>query len=65
MSDRTITLFESQRKMDTIKRSVKLSKLSVPELRKLNEYPAYNGKELTKYQLIYQIIYNQDCPKIK
>lgn len=48
---------------DQMKEIVRLSKKSIAELRKLNEYPAYNGKELTKYQLIYQIVFKSDCPR--
>lgn len=48
---------------DQMKQIVRLSKKSIAELRELNEYPAYNGKELTKYQLIFQIVFKSDCPK--
>lgn len=50
-------------KMSQIKDVVELGKKSLPELRKLNEYPSYNGKELTKEQLIYQIAFRADAPK--
>lgn len=40
----------------------RLSKKSKSELRKLNPERAYNGKELTKYQLIFQIVFSMDAP---
>ena len=40
----------------------KLSKLSINKLRKLNPERSYNGKELTKYQLIFQIVFLKDAP---
>lgn len=45
-----------------IKEIAILSKKSISQLRKLNPERAYNGKDLTKYQLIYQIIFNMDAP---
>jgi len=46
-----------------LKQIVKLSRKSIKELRKLNPERAYNGRDLTKYQLIYQIIFKADSPK--
>lgn len=42
---------------------IKYSKMSVQRLRKLNKENGrlYNGKELTKYQLIYQLTYLMDA----
>ena len=37
-----------------LKEIAKLSKKTKSELRKLNPERAYNGKDLTKYQLIFQ-----------
>lgn len=45
-----------------LKQIVSLSKKSKGELRKLNPERAYNGKELTKYQLIFQIVFKCDAP---
>lgn len=46
--------------VEELKQVVKPSKKSIKELRVLNDYPNYAGKELTKYQLIFQIIYRRD-----
>lgn len=40
-----------------------LSNKSISELRRLNPERAYNGKELSKYQLIYQIVFYMDAPE--
>ncbi len=45
-----------------LKEIVKLSKKSKKELRNLNPDRAYCGGELTKYQLIYQIVFLRDAP---
>jgi hypothetical protein len=45
-----------------LKEIAKLSKRSISELRKLNPERAYDGRELTKYQLIYQIVFLRDAP---
>lgn len=50
-------------KMSQIKEIIELGKKPLRELLKLNEYPAYN-KELTKEQLIYQIVFRADAPKL-
>jgi hypothetical protein len=49
-------------KIKDLKQIVKLSKKTISELRKLNPERAYNGKELTKYQLIFQIVFLRDSP---
>lgn len=46
-----------------LKAIVKLSKKTISQLRKLNPERAYHGRELTKYQLIYQIVFYRDSPK--
>lgn len=48
-----------------LKEVVALSRKSIKELRKLNPHWAYNGKDLTKYQLIFQIAFQRDSPKEK
>lgn len=45
-----------------IKEIIRLSKINKNELMKLNPERAYNGKELTKNQLIYQIVFFMDAP---
>jgi hypothetical protein len=50
-------------KISDLKQIVKLSKKSITELRKLNPERAYNGKDLTKYELIYQIVFFKDAPE--
>ncbi|MDD4970836.1 MAG: hypothetical protein PHT07_15520 [Paludibacter sp.] len=45
-----------------LKEIARLSKKSITELRKHNPERAYRGKELTKYQLIYQIVFLMDAP---
>ena len=49
-------------KIKDLKQIAKLSKKSKSSLRKLNPERAYSGKELTKYQLIYQIVFLRDAP---
>ena len=51
-------------KIKNIEEIIKLSKKSKKELRKMNcaLERAYTGKELTKYQLIYQIVFLMDAP---
>lgn len=48
--------------INQMKEIVRLSKKSLSELRKLNPERAYNGKDLTKYQLIFQIVFKADAP---
>lgn len=50
-------------KIKHLKEIAKLSRKSKSQLRKLNPERAYNGKELTKYQLIFQIVFYMDAPK--
>ena len=47
-----------------MKQILKLGKLPIAKLRQLNEenHGAYTGKELTKYELIYQIVFLRDSP---
>jgi len=45
-----------------LKEIAKLSKKTISQLRKLNPERAYNGSGLTKYQLIYQIVFLRDSP---
>lgn len=45
-----------------LKKIAKLSKKNRGQLRKLNPERAYNGRELTKYELIYQIVFLRDAP---
>jgi hypothetical protein len=51
-------------KIKHLKEIAKLSKKSKKELRKMNcsLERAYTGKELTKYQLIFQIVFLMDAP---
>ena len=51
-------------KIRDLKEIAKLSKKSKQELRKMNYAleRAYTGKELTKYQLIFQIVFLMDAP---
>lgn len=49
-------------KINHIKEISKLSKKTILELRKLNPHGAYTGKELNRYQLIYQIVFQMDSP---
>jgi len=51
-------------KIKHLKEVAKLSKKSKTELRKLNPERAYNGKELTKYELIFQIVFLMDAPTV-
>lgn len=48
--------------IEHIKEIEKLSKKSISELRKLNPERSYNGKELNRYQLIFQIVFLCDAP---
>ncbi len=52
--------------LQQIKKIVKLANLKIGELRKLNIEleRAYTGKELTKEQLIYQIVFLRDSPNV-
>jgi len=45
-----------------LERIIELSKLRINKLRKLNPDRAYSGRELTKSQLIFQIIFKIDAP---
>jgi len=47
-----------------IKEIIKLGKKNISKLRELNRKlgRAYQGKELTKEQLIYQIVFLRDAP---
>jgi hypothetical protein len=51
-------------KIRDLKEIVRLSKKSISELRKMNEKleRAYTGKELKKYELIFQIVFLADAP---
>lgn len=49
--------------IEQIKEIVKLSKKTIPQLRKLNPERAYDRKDVTKYQLIYQIVFLMDAPE--
>jgi hypothetical protein len=51
-------------KIKHLKEIARLSKKSITELRKMNceLERAYTGKELTKYQLIFQIVFLMDAP---
>lgn len=44
-----------------LKKIARLSRKSIAELRKLNPERAYHGKQLTKYELIYQIVFLRDA----
>lgn len=48
-----------------VKKIADLSKKPIAELREMNRdlERAYTGKELTKYQLIFQIVFYRDAPK--
>ena len=46
-----------------IEKILQLGKKSIKFLRSKNPERAYNGKELTKSQLIYQIIFLMDAPE--
>lgn len=54
------------RTLPLIEKIIHFSKLSVPELRKLNanEHHLYQGKELTKIQLVFQLVFLMDAPDI-
>ncbi len=54
-------------RVSDLKQVVKLSKKSITELRRINRAleRAYIGKELTKYELIYQIVFLCDSPTRK
>ena len=51
-------------KISEVKEIMKLSKLSKKELRKLNcaEERTYQGKELKRSELIFQIVFKMDAP---
>jgi hypothetical protein len=49
-------------KIADVKEIARLSKKSKRKLRELNPHGAYNGAELTKYQLIFQIVFLRDAP---
>ena len=51
-------------KIKHLREIARLSKKPISELRKINVAleRAYIGKELTKYQLIYQIVFHRDAP---
>jgi len=51
-------------KIKNLKEITRLSKKPISELRKINEslQRTYTGKELTKYELIYQIVFLADAP---
>jgi hypothetical protein len=49
-------------KIEHIKEICKLNRKSIRELRKLNPHAAYNGKDLSKEELIYQIVFFRDAP---
>jgi len=51
-------------KIKHLKEIAKLSKKTKSELIKLNPERAYNGKDLTKYQLIFQIVFLMDAPLV-
>ena len=48
-----------------LKKIAKLSKKSIKDLQKMNRAleRTYTGKELTKYELIFQIVFRRDAPK--
>ena len=50
--------------INDVKQISRLSKMSIQILRKKNAEldRAYTGKELTKFQLIYQIVFHRDAP---
>ena len=48
--------------INDIKEIISLGKKTKGKLRLLNDERAYNGRELTKYQLIYQIVFLKDAP---
>lgn len=48
--------------IENLKQISRLSKKTNRELRGLNPHGAYSGKELTKYQLIFQIVFLMDAP---
>jgi hypothetical protein len=49
-------------KIRHLKEIARLSNKTIPQLRKLNPERAFNSRKLTKYQLIYQIVFLQDSP---
>lgn len=51
--------------LEKLREIVALSKKSKKQLRKLNPERAYHGKDLTKYQLIFQIAFLRDAPPEK
>lgn len=52
--------------LTNIKRIGDLWQKSMPELRRINRSDdrAYVGRDLTKTQLIYQIVYHADAPSL-
>lgn len=49
-------------KISNVREIALLSKKSIAELRKLNPHGAFYNDKLTKYQLIYQIVFLRDAP---
>jgi hypothetical protein len=51
--------------LEKIRKIIKLSKYPISKLRKLNfsDGRLYNGKELTKEELIYQLVFYRDAPE--
>lgn len=52
-------------KLSYIDEIVRLSKLPIKQLRKMNKednYPCYNGTGLKRNQLIYQLVFKRDAP---
>lgn len=48
--------------LKNIEEIISLSKKSKSQLKKLNPHWAYKGKDLTKEQLIFQIVFLMDAP---
>jgi hypothetical protein len=53
-------------KLQHLKEVIRLNDLTKHELRRINRTNdrAYTGKELTKLQLIYQIVFQADAPNL-
>lgn len=53
-----------ENRLANVKQILELGKKSMSELRKMNRNleKAWNGPNMTKAQLIYQIVYYQDAP---
>lgn len=47
-----------------LKEIAALSKKSISELRKMNPERCYYSNKLTKFQLIFQIVFNLDAPDL-